>query len=414
MAEINIINDNAYPTMGEELDRVELENEIINLILLRKIKKQSCEEISIMQKIEEITGKDSTLISKTLCDLVDKGKVSKNVHGKRFVYKIPNETTESSETQEPLDKDFMDDFVDFKKFITLSLASLNKKFEEVSPIVPTKISLDTNKQTSSSSDSEKIIEGKDAIIALLREEVKYLRKQNDNLLDIISYNGRNQSQNVSCSNLSCNEKKTSASENMILSGNIKDDDKNSTQHIKSNLHNQKEKSMSDNKSKSTVKKQAVIIGDSILNGVNERGIKSKNFSVSIQPYSGANSNDIVDYIKPIIRKSPDNIIIHMGTNDLKKNINTIENLEKICDYSKNNSKNTKIVISTLTIRADDKELGKKAKELNVSLEKFAEKSGFEIINNNNIDESCLSKKKLHLNQKGKSYLANNYMKFLNN
>ena len=146
---------------------------------------------------------------------------------------------------------------------------------------------------------------------------------------------------------------------MILSGNIKDDDKNSTQHIKSNLQNQKEKLMSDNKSKSTVKKQAVIIGDSILNGVNERGIKSKHFSVSIQPYSGANSNDIVDYIKPIIRKSPDDIIIHMGTNDLKKNINTIENLEKICDYSKNNSKNTKIVISTLTIRADDKELGKK-------------------------------------------------------
>ena len=49
MAEINIISsqkDNVYPIMREELDRVELENEITNLILLRKIKKQSYEVIS--------------------------------------------------------------------------------------------------------------------------------------------------------------------------------------------------------------------------------------------------------------------------------------------------------------------------------------------------------------------------------
>ena len=32
--------------------------------------------------------------------------------------------------------------------------------------------------------------------------------------------------------------------------------------------------------------------------------------------TGATTEDMQDFIKPILRKNPDNVIIHIGTNDL--------------------------------------------------------------------------------------------------
>ena len=58
----------------------------------------------------------------------------------------------------------------------------------------------------------------------------------------------------------------------------------------------------------------VLIGDSMLNGLDEKGFI--NHKVNIKAHSGATSDDITHYIKPIINKSPDVIILHCGTNDI--------------------------------------------------------------------------------------------------
>ena len=39
-------------------------------------------------------------------------------------------------------------------------------------------------------------------------------------------------------------------------------------------------------------------------------------------------------------------------------------------------------------------------------------SGLSIIDNGNIDKSCLNRSKLHLNRRGSSFLANNFKKFV--
>ena len=106
------------------------------------------------------------------------------------------------------------------------------------------------------------------------------------------------------------------------------------------------------------------------------------------------------------------VILHCGTNDLQQNLKTVDNLKQIHDYTKANSPKTKLVISTIITRKDNIELDKKVKVMNDRLIKFASKNDFYIIDNKNIDETCLNKKKLHLNRKGNSYLANNMIKFL--
>ena len=58
------------------------------------------------------------------------------------------------------------------------------------------------------------------------------------------------------------------------------------------------------------------------------------------------------------------------------------------------------------------DIEKKVIEFNRRLSKFCSKNKIGIIENENLDWSCLSFKKLHLNKKSNSYLANNFLDFL--
>ena len=80
-------------------------------------------------------------------------------------------------------------------------------------------------------------------------------------------------------------------------------------------------------------KKVFIIGDSLINGVNpNRFTTCKNISVSVKPFGGSTSRHMLDYIKPIIRKKPDMVIFHVGTNDLTNSIDTKENINKLLKY----------------------------------------------------------------------------------
>ena len=65
-------------------------------------------------------------------------------------------------------------------------------------------------------------------------------------------------------------------------------------------------------------KKVMVIGDSIVKYLRSDELSSTDKSISIMKYSGCSSEDILDYVKPIARKKPDTLIIHVGTNDLTK------------------------------------------------------------------------------------------------
>ena len=84
------------------------------------------------------------------------------------------------------------------------------------------------------------------------------------------------------------------------------------------------------------------------------------------------SDDLVDYVKPVVRKKPENLIVHIDTNDLQKEIT----LKKICDITTNKFPKTKITLSLNTVCKDDQKLSQATKTMIELLRKFTTKISY--------------------------------------
>ena len=71
----------------------------------------------------------------------------------------------------------------------------------------------------------------------------------------------------------------------------------------------------------------IIVGDSMLNNINSRGLpKSKKVSVSNHP--SVTNEDIPSAVEESLKTNPDTLIVHASTDDLTKSINTLEMLKE--------------------------------------------------------------------------------------
>ena len=103
------------------------------------------------------------------------------------------------------------------------------------------------------------------------------------------------------------------------------------------------------------RKEVIIIGDSMLNNVNSRGI-SKSKKVEVLNFPGATSNDILRKIDDVLNRKPESLIVHAGTNDLTNEINLLNNVKKIVTKTKQKSPKTVTSFSNIIIRKDKKNL----------------------------------------------------------
>ena len=78
----------------------------------------------------------------------------------------------------------------------------------------------------------------------------------------------------------------------------------------------------------STKNSVIIVGDSIVKHLTGPGISKKNH-IKIKTNPGATTEDIIDYIKPSIRKKPDFLLVHSGTNDLSNGINIMTKIRKV-------------------------------------------------------------------------------------
>ena len=92
--------------------------------------------------------------------------------------------------------------------------------------------------------------------------------------------------------------------------------------------------------------------------------------------------------------------------------NLLNNVEKILKQVKKLSPNTKIAFSSIVTRIDKKDISKTVQDTNSRLKNYCSQKNIDSIQNSNIIEEHLSIKKLHLNKKGNSLLANNFLKYL--
>ena len=107
--------------------------------------------------------------------------------------------------------------------------------------------------------------------------------------------------------------------------------------------------------------------------------------------------DFIDYVRPTIRKKPNLIIIHSGTNDIQNNVNTLQKIRKVISSIKeyDTDDNIKIALSSIIHRSDH-DFEDKINETNRKLENLCKGKDMIFINNSNIDSNCLNRSKLHL------------------
>ena len=163
---------------------------------------------------------------------------------------------------------------------------------------------------------------------------------------------------------------------------------------------------------STVKKEVFIIGDSMIKYVNGREV-SRSDSVKVRSHPEATTDDFIDYVRTV-RKKPDLIIIHSGTNDIQNNVNTLQKIREVISSIKeyDTDDNIKIALPSIIHRSDH-DFEDKINETNRKLGNLCKGKGMIFINNSNIDSTCLNRSKLHLNKSGTSLLIKNFSKAVN-
>ena len=98
-----------------------------------------------------------------------------------------------------------------------------------------------------------------------------------------------------------------------------------------------------------------IMGDSMINGLDERRLERNGIKVKERWFPDASIIDMYDYCRPMIKKQPSYIILHVGTNDVNK-CSSREILDKLRNFKifiESELPTCKIIISTPTYRNDN-------------------------------------------------------------
>ena len=165
------------------------------------------------------------------------------------------------------------------------------------------------------------------------------------------------------------------------------------------------------KSKSAVhtwrKGTTLIVGDSMLGGVKE-GLIGPRGNMKVRSFPGATLDDMIDYLRPLLRKKPDRVLLHAATNDaINHNANDI--IQKILDvkaFIENEVKGCTVIISSPINRLDNQKCATVIRNVNAQLKNIG---NINLMANDNITTKHLGMKKLHLNMSGTKLLVTNIL-----
>ena len=98
----------------------------------------------------------------------------------------------------------------------------------------------------------------------------------------------------------------------------------------------------------------LTIGDSMLAGIEQKRI-SGNRNVKVRIFPGFTTHHMYNYLKPLLKKNPDNIILHIGTNKLvnetsREILNGILSLKNFIEKLR---RKFKVIVSNIIYRSDN-------------------------------------------------------------
>ena len=131
--------------------------------------------------------------------------------------------------------------------------------------------------------------------------------------------------------------------------------------------------------------------------------------VVVKSFAGATTSDMSHYLKPNLGEKPDQIVLHVGTNDIGK-LTTHQIADSIVNLAREieNNSDAQVMVSELITRSDESSSCDVA-EVNKRLLKFCKQQDWTLIRHNNIRQSDLNKGGLHLNERGTSRMFNNFV-----
>ena len=155
-----------------------------------------------------------------------------------------------------------------------------------------------------------------------------------------------------------------------------------------------------------------IIGDSILTGMEDNRFQNIGRKVKIFDHSSATIDDLHHHIIPVLKRKPDHIIIHVGTNDAvsKTSRQILDDLLQLKNEILKTLPNCNVIISKPTMKVDNGKAALTLKHLNEHLSQLKVDS----IDNSNIKSMHIGRKGLHLNNKSKDKLALNFFHKIRN
>ena len=356
--------------------------------ILKLAKRRQIDECDILAEIEEMMRNQQ--IIKICCrnnsiiyELTDNTK-------RIIADELEYETEMLTEAEIQESDNFREEILDVVNSLYKAVECYKEQMEDEFNKINQKFSEHVVKDKSVSSDSRHISE---------RAEITQLKAENDKLKQVI--NTKNQIIEKFMNNQKCADNQNGKQSNQIKKKEKKE---------------KPESEQKNNNNKNSIKnrKNVFIVGDSMLNALEEKRLSNNKNFVKVKNHPGATSQDIIDHLRPIIRKKPDMIIVHAGTNDLTSNINYLHNVKAMVkEIQQDNNMETEIVFSSLFRRYDMKDGVKLVDDVNIRLKNYCHQNNIKLIDNSNITEELLGRKKLHPTKRGISLFARNILKFLN-
>ncbi|XP_066916476.1 uncharacterized protein [Clytia hemisphaerica] len=403
---------------------------VLSLIKERKNKKQGCDYEVLQKECLKKFELDEVRFKSSITNLINLGCIRESKRLGRVIFTLLQSEIPTPTLHDNQDEMFSD-FLDFKLYVTETLSSLNERVE---------------KQNSS-------LGMKDVVIKLLQQE---LNKTQESLKIALVHNtelskNNQKIQHRTRETVIKNHKNDDAIYNKILDDipldttvdsipNSRDEHftiqnqltrfREKMRHDFASKKLSKEKSVNkgkgksekvvekviektaDKSNKSDRREEVIVCGDSMLNNIVGNGLSNKNVKVTVRNFPGANSDDMIHHIRPLVKRKPKRIILHVGTNDLTSGCNTKENLDTIRNLINDHSPSTELVMSQVLVREDKPGMKSMVKGINTVIDKFCEENNLYMIDHKNIIPKMLSKRKLHLNGSGISCFAQNLKCFI--
>ena len=134
------------------------------------------------------------------------------------------------------------------------------------------------------------------------------------------------------------------SENILEANYVLSTEKNTVKDTKTNNANTSDgntKSAPKNKrnKKDQNKNVAAIVGDSIIKDVYGWKLSDKEKKMVVKHFSESTTEEMKTYIQPPLKRDPDRVIIHVGTNDLRSSQDPVTIAKNMIDTAKTSTTN---------------------------------------------------------------------------